>query len=416
MPEIPREKIPDSTVPFLLDGYEFIAKRCRRYDTDLFRTRLLLQDTICMTGAEAAELFYDESRFIRQGAAPGRVLNTLFGRGGVQGLDGQAHRHRKQLFMSLMSPENVARLGELSAEQWRLSARAWERMPAVVLLDETRELLFRAACTWAGVPFEPSEVRARTNDVGDLIESGGAVGPKHWQGRLARQRAERWAAGLVRRARNGELPVTPEREALGAIAVYRDENGRPLDDRVAAVELLNVIRPTVAVAYFIVFLALALHTFADSREKLTSGEYDPEWFVQEVRRFYPFFPSVAARVRSDFEWRGYHFPGETRVLLDLYGTNRDPRLWEQPEQFNPARFRDWTGNPFTLIPQGGGDHYSGHRCPGEWITIELMKVALGMLSFSLRYDLPPQDLRMSLSRMPATPNSRFVIATAKQGA
>src|SRR5690606_9683065 len=135
----------------------------------------------------------------------------------------------------------------------------------------------------------------------------------------------------------------------------------------------------------------------------------------EVRRFYPFFPFVGARAGGDFEWGGYRIPSGARVLLDLYGTNHDARWWPQPGQFQPERFRDWDGDPFTLIPQGGGDHYAGHRCAGEWLTIALMKTALEFLTTSIRYDVPAQDLRVSLSRMPAAPASGFVMSNVRRG-
>ncbi len=103
------------------------------------------------------------------------------------------------------------------------------------------------------------------------------------------------------------------------------------------------------------------------------------------------------------------------AILDLYGTNHDPRLWERPEEFRPERFRQWNGSAFNFIPQGGGDHHSGHRCPGEWITIELMKVAIEFLSRWMKYEVPEQDLRVSLSRMPTMPTSQFLITHVKRG-
>ena len=136
--------------------------------------------------------------------------------------------------------------------------------------------------------------------------------------------------------------------------------------------------------------------------------------MQEVRRFYPFFPFAAARVRQEFDWQGYRFPQGRRVLLDLYGTNHDPRLWDSPEVFCPERFRQWNESPFNFIPQGGGDYWSNHRCPGEWLTIELMKVTLNFLTQSLEYDVPKQNLEISLSRMPTIPKSGFVISQIQQ--
>jgi fatty-acid peroxygenase len=97
------------------------------------------------------------------------------------------------------------------------------------------------------------------------------------------------------------------------------------------------------------------------------------------------------------------------VLLDIYGTNHDPHIWGDPEAFRPERFRGWDGNPFTLIPQGGGDHAESHRCAGEWATVELMKTGVQALCRMMRYDVPPQDLRVPLARIPARPVSGFVI-------
>jgi len=256
-------------------------------------------------------------------------------------------------------------------------------------------------------------VKQRTHELGDLIEGPGSLGPRHWKGRLSRKKAEKWASHLVRSTRAGRISTRPN-EALDSVATHMDLSGRLLDEQTAAVELLNVIRPTVAVAYYITFTALALQSYSHARQQLDSGATDTEWFVQEVRRFYPFFPFVAARTRRDFEWHGYHFPRGVRVLLDLYGTNHDARLWERPDDFRPERFRDWAGDPFVLIPQGAGDPLMGHRCAGEAITIELMKVALRFLTTSIQFDVPPQDLRVDLSRMPAIPNSRFVMKNLRR--
>tara|TARA_R100001369_G_scaffold49810_2_gene76568 strand:+ start:243 stop:476 length:234 start_codon:yes stop_codon:yes gene_type:complete len=63
-----------------------------------------------MSGPEAARLFYDSSRFMRHGAMPKAIQKTLLGQGGVQGLDDEAHRHRKQPFMTPMTHECIEHL------------------------------------------------------------------------------------------------------------------------------------------------------------------------------------------------------------------------------------------------------------------------------------------------------------------
>ncbi|MDX1655196.1 MAG: cytochrome P450 [Candidatus Competibacteraceae bacterium] len=410
MPQIPRDSSPDSSLAFWREGYDFISRRCRRYDADLFEVRLLLQKTICMRGEAAARLFYDNQRFVRQGAMPAAVIKTLLGEGGVQGLDDKAHRHRKQLFMSLMTPEAIGQLAKLTARQLRTAAERWAKTDRVVLFEALHEVLTRAVCAWAAVPLAEAEVESRTRDFGAMIDAAGAVGPRLWWGRQARKRAEAWVGELVEQVRKGTLEV-PENSPLGVVARHRDLEGNRLERQIAAVELLNLLRPVVAIARFVTFAALALHRYPHCRRALEEGDGDYRaWFVQEVRRYYPFFPCVAARVRHDFTWNGYPFPRGTRVLLDLYGTDRDERLWEQPDSFHPERFRQWDGSAYDFIPQGGGDHYHNHRCAGEWVTIELMKVAVQALTETMTYRVPPQDLAIDPGRIPAIPASRFVIS------
>ena len=416
MPPIPRDERLDSTLAFARDPYRFVSRQCRRFGTDLFQARVMLQNTICMVCKEAAELIYDESRFTRAGAAPSRMQKTLLGKGGVQSMDDATHRHRKGMFMSLMTPERVGRLGDLVDEELRRRARQWTEMGEVVLYPEMRELLCRAVCAWAGVPLPEPEVAKRTRQLTAMFDAAGTVGPRHWWSRFQRRRGERWAGGLVEQVRAGTLRV-PEGTAIHVIAHHRGLDGRLLAPHTAAVALLNVLRPTVAIAVYVTFVAHALHEHPQCAQMLR-GEADgyADAFVQEVRRFYPFFPFVVARVREDFDWKGYRFPKGTRTLLDLYGTNHDLRTWDAPESFRPDRFRAWDGSPFNFVPQGGADQCTQHRCAGEWVTIEVMKRAAVFLANRVTYGLPEQDLRIEMSRLPSLPRSGFVISNAKSHA
>lgn len=65
------------------------------------------------------------------------------------------------------------------------------------------------------------------------------------------------------------------------------------------------------------------------------------------------------------------------------------------------------------MPQGGGDHYLNHRCPGEWNTVELMKVAAVFLAQAIEYDVPSQDLGVAMTRLPALPRSDFIISNVR---
>ena len=413
MSAIPQERSFDSTLTLLSEGYEFISNRCEDLQSDIFEARIALQKVICMQGEEAAELFYDSEKFTRKKAAPKFVQKTLFGQGGVQALDGESHRHRKQLFMSLMSEDSIGRLMGILERELNAYLDKWEKMDSVVLFDQFNEVIFRSVCEWADIPFEEEEVDKKTRDVVSMIEGPGTFGLRHWRGRMGRRLVENWIRDKIKAVRENRLP-SRKGTALHEMSWHRDLRGELMDKSIVAVEIINIIRPTVAIGRYWTFVALALHDYPRYRKKLQEDEEMVEYFAQEVRRYYPFFPFVTARVRKDFEWKGYVFNEGTRVFLDLYGTNRHRDSWKKPDKFWPGRFRDWSGNAFSFIPQGGGDHSKNHRCAGEWITIEAMKLGIKFLTRSMKYTVPNQDLGIALNRFPALPESRMVIRGIKR--
>ena len=410
---MPREDGLDHSFSLMREGYMFIMNRRHSFQSDVFETRLLGKKAICMGGMEAAELFYDNDKFIRKGAAPNRIVQTLFGKHGVQALDGQAHMHRKGMFMALMSPEGIKNLTNIAAEQWEAVVSKWEAQKKVVLYEEVKELMCRIACQWADVPLKQDEVKRRTKDLSAMFESPAAIGPAHWLGRQARNRTEKWIEGLIVEVRNGSLQ-SREQTALHNFSWHRDLNGQLLDVKTAAVEVINILRPIVAIAIFINFTVLAIHQFPNEAKKLIDGnDINTQMFVQEVRRYYPFFPFVTAKVKRDFIWGDFQFEKGTLTLLDLYGTNHDPKIWDQPELFWPERFANWNEGPFSFLPQGGGDYFLGHRCAGEWVTIEMMKISLYYLVNRMDYVIPKQDLSYSLVSVPSIPHSKIMMEQVK---
>ncbi len=408
MKSMPADRRPDCSLALLADPYRSISNECKRFGSDVFEARLLLETSICMSGPAASELFYDTTRFTRTGAAPEPLRETLLGNDSVQTLEGMAHRHRKSLFMGLMTRESIAGLTALMLREWVGTAREWLGRD-VVLYDALHEPMMRAVCAWAGVYVSDRAIRDRTHDLVDLFDQAGAKGLGHFRARLARNRAEKWMRAFIEDVR-AERTRVPADSPAERVALFRDLDGALLPSEIAAVELINVLRPILAVSVYIVDAAHALHLNPECRARLRRGDKAfAEAFTLEVRRFYPFFPSVIARVRDDFEWNGYRFPRGTQTILDIYGTNHDARSWHEPDRFRPERFLERQPTAYDFIPQGGGEHYTNHRCPGEWITEALIEVAAAFLVSQLRYAVREQDLSIDFSRLPALPKSRFEI-------
>ena len=402
----------DRTASLLLDGYRFGERLRREAGTDVVRTRLLGGPAVVVVGADAARLVYDPERFERATAMPMRVQKTLTGTRAVQTLDDGSHAARKALFRSLMEPGRTEPFRELVAEEWRSALGRWHPEERVVLFDEAREVFFRAACRWTGTPVPEREAPIVAAALASLVAGFATIGPRHWLARASRRRLEVRAADVVRGVRDG-ADVVDDDSPLARLAGHR-ESGRLLDDHVAGVELLNLLRPTTAIAWYATFVSHALHAHPMWRERLrTSGDADLEAFVLEVRRRYPFTPFVGARVRRPFAWRGETFERGTLVILDVVGTDHDPRRWEDPSTFRPERFLGATPGAFDLIPQGGGS-FDGHRCAGERITIEGMAATAAFLTREIRYGVPPQDLRIPMGTIPTRPRSGMVLTGVRR--
>ncbi len=399
----------DRTLSVLKEEYEFIMNRSESLDSDVFETRIMGEKAICLTGSEAAELFYDDTRFRRRDAAPSRVKKTLFGEGGVQGLDGEAHKNRKAMMMALMDNEAMEEIEMLVLHYWQQYFEEAGSLETVALYEAAKVVFLQVAAKWTGVPLEASETEERAAQISDLFESPAALGLQHWKGRRARSEVNDWIEGFVEDVREGRLEID-HGKALYTFSWHRDEKGELLDKGIVAVEILNLLRPMTAVSVWVAMIGLAMHEFPEEREKLTgAGQGRLEWFIQEVRRYYPFFPFAAARTDVDFEWQGYHFEEGTLTLLDLYGTNRHPADWVHPQTFMPERFEGWQQTPFNFIPQGGGDYDFGHRCAGEFVTIVMMRATLDFLVNRLEYDVPEQDFSFEFNDIPAVPNDKMKI-------
>jgi fatty-acid peroxygenase len=398
----------DNSLPMLAQGYAWLPDRRRVAGRNTVRTRLLARQALGVEGPPGARFVYDEANVRRSGALPEPVVSTLFGHGAVHTLDGEAHRVRKAMFVELLMGEGIGALVDQVTTAWDEAAQRWAGEQRVVLFDEVSRVLTRGVCDWAGVPVREEEVPALARDLTTLVDGFATGAPRHWRARRVRQRREAWLAGLVERVRRGRASV-PAGSVVDVVARHRDSDGELLEPRVAAVEVLNVVRPTVAVSWFLTFAAHALHSWPANRERLRAG--DPAFaaaFAHEVRRFYPFAPFIGGKAQRELEWDGETVPPGAMVLLDIFGQNHDPDLWEEPYAFRPERFLDREIGAWELVPQGAGDPRTGHRCPGEDITVALLS-ALAVRLARLDYSVPEQDLSISLRRIPARPASRVVL-------
>ncbi|UWF76511.1 M20/M25/M40 family metallo-hydrolase [Microbacterium sp. EF45047] len=387
----------EAALRFVRDGYLFGIRGYRDAGADAFRTRLLGRNVVVARGAEAVHVF--GSGFQRTGAVPRSASHLLQDEGSVQSLEGPRHDARKELMVEI-ALHGRAPLVDLFHEEWEAAAER-RRGSRVSLLDLGTDALARAALRWVGLPSAAGDATL-AGDLRVMVDRAASVGPVNWAARVRRRRAEAWARRMVEDAR----AWGDEETAVGRVSHFR-EDGRMLPAPIAAVELLNLVRPVVAVARFIAFAGHALQRRPEWARRIRNDEILTGWMAEEIRRFYPFFPMIGGVSTRPFHLCGERFPAGRWMLLDLYGTDHDPRIWGEPERFDPARFEKAPDH--AVVAQGVGDMLTSHHCPGERATTDLVAAALEELSDRGWYTVPDQDLRISLRRIPAQPQDGMLI-------
>lgn len=210
--------------------------------------------------------------------------------------------------MQLMTSDNIETLRVLFEQNWSKAAEEWESKGDITLFEEVPSVLFRSICTWTGVPFEEEDVKERANDLIAMVDGFGAFGPRHQRGKRARERSERWLKGIVGQVRSKEL-IPSKGSPLQFFSNFKDANGTPLSDLLTAIELLNLLRPTVAISYYIVFGAVALHQHPAYAEEIKQGN---EEFIDR------------------FCWReGKKGFSMERIFFPERSTNATGHLWDQ---------------------------------------------------------------------------------------
>eukprot|EP00262_Sarcandra_glabra_P001217 TRINITY_DN1123_c0_g2_i1.p1 TRINITY_DN1123_c0_g2~~TRINITY_DN1123_c0_g2_i1.p1 ORF type:complete len:513 (-),score=66.19 TRINITY_DN1123_c0_g2_i1:358-1896(-) len=137
------------------------------------------------------------------------------------------------------------------------------------------------------------------------------------------------------------------------------------------------------------------------KEKVEESDLDKleylKLVVKEILRFHPPVPLLIPREsREDCKINGYDIMRKTRVYVNVWAIGRDPKLWENPNEFFPERFIDspidYKGQEFHYLPFG-----SGRRgCPGITSGVIVIELALANLLHIFNWDLPqgmtPQDI------------------------
>ena len=123
-------------------------------------------------------------------------------------------------------------------------------------------------------------------------------------------------------------------------------------------------------------------------DALVSARHVPELtytkqVLEETLRLYPPIHAVVRDCRAPADLKRHHARAGETFLISVYGLHRNPRLWRDPDRFDPDRFhRGMAGaiGRYQYLPFGAGRHV----CIGQHLALPSM--ILTVAQFAQRFD------------------------------
>ncbi|KAF2616162.1 hypothetical protein F2Q70_00010683 [Brassica cretica] len=134
-------------------------------------------------------------------------------------------------------------------------------------------------------------------------------------------------------------------------------------------------------------------TLGDKKERLTEDDLSQlhyfKLMVKETFRLHPAAPLLLPReAMSEIKIQGYDIPAKTQMIINVYSIARDPKIWTNPDEFNPDRFLessiDYKGLNYELLPFGSGRRI----CPGMMMGIANVEMGLLNLLYFFDWGMP----------------------------
>jgi cytochrome P450 len=200
-------------------------------------------------------------------------------------------------------------------------------------------------------------------------------------------------------------------DLLSMLLRFRDEAGTRMTDKQLRDEVITLLlagHETTALALSWSWYLLSQHPEVEAKllEELQEvlGDRTPmvedlphlpyaEMVIKESMRLYPPAWGVSREAIEECEIGGYRLPAGTQLLIVLWAMHRDPRNFQDPEAFNPAR---WEGGlakkvpRYAYLPFGAGPRI----CIGGSFAITEAILLLATIARDFQLELVPEQRRV----------------------
>ncbi len=361
---------------------------------------------VVVSGAERVKQVFTASPEVAPSAAGISPVAPVMGPSSVLTLIGPEHIRQRRLLLPPFHGERMKEYEEVIVEATKRDVATWPEGTPMSLQERTRaitlEVILRAVF---GVEAERMDPLRKA--IGGLfvplklpmlllvaLRAPSMERPKGAFGRALDHLDEVTYAEIARRRAQKDLGE--RKDILSLLMQARDEEGVAMTDAELRDELVTLLlagHETTATSVAWAIERLVRHP--DKLRKLIaeidageSEEYQ-QAVVNETMRVRPVVPMVVRILKEPMRVGEHELPKGTRVAPSIWLTNRDKKVYEDPEEFRPERFIESQPETFSWIPFGGGIR----RCIGASFATLEMKLIMRTILEELQPKLPPERPR-----------------------
>jgi cytochrome P450 len=365
------------------DPLGFLSDCAREYG-DVVALRLGTWPTLLISDPELIEtiLVKDHRSFVKNSFF-WRQVTAVFG-SGLLTSEGEFWQRQRRLAAPAFAGKRLATYGDVMVHHTQRMLDGWRTGVGRDLHADMMGLTLKiAAKTLFGsdVHEDVVEIDQAVNDLADEMASRMARPfvipdavplPGHLRYRRGLRKIQQVIARIVneRRVRNEDAG-----DLLSMLMLARDEHGHPMSDRQLRDEAITILlagHETTALALSWTWVLLAGHP--DVQAELAGEVSDvlggraatvedlprlrfAEQVVTEAMRLYPPAWLIGREALRDCEIGGYPVHTGTTIYMSPWVVHRNPRYFEQPEEYRPGRWAGGLGRRlprFAYFPFGGG--------------------------------------------------------------
>jgi len=352
-----------------------------------------------LSDPEAVKEVFTAPAEVAPSATGSSPIAGVLGPSSVIVLTGAEHMRQRKLLLPPFHGERMREYEQVMVQATQADMAGWELGRGMRLAPHTRaitlEVILRAVF---GV--EAEQMAQMREAIGGLLEP--LSGLTLLMFALRRATSERPPGAMGRALDRLDAVIHEEIERhrargdieertdiLSLLMQARDEEGERMTEGELRDELVSLLlagHETTATSVAWAVERLVRHEeklerlIAEVDEHGRAGDEYMTAVVNETLRVRPVVPIVVRLLQKELEVGGYRLPAGTLVAPNIYLTNRNGRVYENPREFLPERFLQNAPETFSWIPFGGGIR----RCIGASFAQVEMKLILGTMLSELR--------------------------------